>query len=72
MINTFNLKNIARGDVVTDASLEQLIISAQINHMNYVFIDRKLIEIDTISNLKTLGYNVIVGQGEQARIKISW
>ena len=36
------------------------------------FIDKWMIDDDTINNLKRGSYLVIVGQGEKARIKISW
>ena len=40
--------------------------------LNYIFIDKWMINDDTIIGLKSGGYSVIVGQGEKARIKISW
>ena len=40
--------------------------------LNYVFIDKWMIDDDIIDGLKIGSYSVIVGQGEKARIKISW
>lgn len=40
--------------------------------LNYIFIDKWMIDDDIIDDLKCGGYSVIVGQGEKARIKISW
>ena len=40
--------------------------------LNYIFIDKWMLDDDTINGLKSSGYSVIVGQGEKARIKISW
>lgn len=40
--------------------------------LNYIFIDKWMINDDIIDGLKRGGYSVIVGQGEKARIKISW
>lgn len=40
--------------------------------LNYIFIDKWMIDNNTIDGLKRGGYSVIVGQGEKAKIKISW
>ena len=40
--------------------------------LNYIFIDKWMIDDDIIDGLKSGGYSVIIGQGEKARIKISW
>lgn len=40
--------------------------------LNYIFIDKWMINDGIIDGLKRGGYSVIVGQGEKARIKISW
>lgn len=40
--------------------------------INYIFIDKNMITNETIAELKQHGYSVMVGQGEAARIKISW
>ena len=53
-------------------SLLNLIDAAYKFGLNYVFIDKWMIDDDTIDSLKSGGYSVIVGQGEKARIKISW
>lgn len=54
------------------SSLLNLIDAAYKFGLNYVFIDKWMIDDDTINGLKVGGYSVIVGQGEKARIKISW
>ena len=54
------------------SSLLNLIDAAYKFGLNYVFIDKWMIDDDTIDSLKSGGYSVIVGQGEKARIKISW
>lgn len=54
------------------SSLLNLIDAVYKFGLNYVFIDKWMIDDDTINGLKVGGYSVIVGQGEKARIKISW
>ena len=54
------------------SSLLNLIDAAYKFGLNYVFIDKWMIDDDIINWLKVGGYSVIVGQGEKARIKISW
>jgi hypothetical protein len=41
--------------------------------LNYVFIDKNTFDNKIIEELiKEIGYSIVVGQGEVARIKISW
>lgn len=54
------------------SSLFNLIDAAYKFGLNYVFIDKWMIDDDIIDGLKLGGYSVIVEQGEKARIKISW
>ena len=54
------------------SSLLNLIDAAYKFGLNYIFIDKWLTDDDTIDSLKVGGYSIIVGQGEKARIKISW
>lgn len=54
------------------SSLLNLIDAAYKFGLNYVFIDKWMTDDDTIDGLKRGCYSVIVGQGEKARIKISW
>ena len=39
---------------------------------NYLFLDKNTISQDIIDDLKSKGYTVVIGQGEVAKIKISW
>lgn len=55
-----------------ELTISTMIQDAQWAHMNYVFIDKNLLRQEDIDKLKENGYNVVVGQGEVARIKISW
>ena len=57
---------------ITTLSLEHLIMAAQINHLNYIFIDKDLVNPELQNELRNLGYGVVVGYGDVARIKISW
>lgn len=55
-----------------ELAISTMIQDAQWAHMNYMFIDKNLLRQEDIDKLKENGYNVVVGQGEAARIKISW
>lgn len=72
MLSAKELKNITCDSNITTRSIEQLIMAAQINNINYVFLDRNTVSSDLLDELRHLGYTVIVGQGEVSRIKISW
>lgn len=52
--------------------LNLFIQAAMMFGINYIFIDKVMITNETIAELKQHGYSVMVGQGEAARIKISW
>lgn len=77
-INIDNMKKLGIYDVQNaklldrKSSLLNLIDAAYKFGLNYVFIDKWMADDDTIDCLKNGGYSVIVGQGEKARIKISW
>ena len=66
------IKQIVPYDTITTREIEYLIIQAHKNHMNYVFVDKNIVPSSTIEDLKKNGYSVVIGQGEVARIKISW
>lgn len=72
MLSAKDVKNTTCESQVSSRSLEQLIMAAQINHLNYVFIDRGLVSSELQNELRNLGYSVLVGYGDVARIKISW
>lgn len=40
--------------------------------LNYVFVNKNTLTSKLLDEVKQAGYSVIVGQGEEARIKISW
>lgn len=40
--------------------------------LNYVFVNKDTLSNELIDELKQAGYSVVVGQGEEARVKISW
>lgn len=65
-------KTIARPNEVTEASVMEQIRGAAFNHMRYTFMDKCLLSNDMINLLKENGYNVIIGYGDAARVKISW
>ena len=72
MLSATDVKNTTCESQVSSRSIEQLIMAAQVNHLNYVFIDRDLVSSDLQNELRKLGYSVLVGYGNVARIKISW
>lgn len=72
MLEAKEVKEVVNDSPVTAHSLESFIMSAQVNHINYVFLDKKLVKPELIDDLKSLGYSIVVGQGEEARVKISW
>lgn len=52
--------------------LSQFVRCANYMGMNYIFIDRDILHPDEIDILRNVGYNILIGQGDKARIKISW
>ena len=72
MITAKEVKKYSRFDKITTLSLEQLIMAAQLNHLNYIFIDKDLVNPELQNELRNLDYGVVVGYGDAARIKISW
>jgi hypothetical protein len=53
-------------------NLQSLMGTARDLGLNYVFVNKDTLTLDLIDELKQAGYLVVVGQGEKARIKISW
>ena len=72
MLTATDVRDITCESQVSSRSLEQLIMAAQINHLNYVFIDKALVSPELQNELRSNGYIVVVGYGDAARIKISW
>lgn len=72
-LDKFGIYNVSNAKLPDMKSmLFNLIDAAYKFGLNYVFIDKWMIDDDTINGLKSGGYSVIVGQGEKARIKIGW
>lgn len=69
-LGIYNVSNAKLPDM--KLMLFNLIDAAYKFGLNYIFIDKWMIDDDTINSLKIGGYSVIVGQGEKAKIKISW
>lgn len=53
-------------------NLQSLMGTARDLGLNYVFVNKDTLTSDLVDELKQAGYSVVVGQGEEARIKISW
>lgn len=58
--------------LVKQGGVYDMINGAQIIGMNYIFIDKKIMDKRLENLLKTDGYSLLVGTGENARIKIYW
>lgn len=52
-------------------NINQIISILKENKINYIFLDKSLFTQEQINSLKK-SYSIIIGQGENARIKISW
>lgn len=52
--------------------LQAFMIGAKELGLNYVFVNKDTLTPELIDEVKRAGYSVVVGQGEEARIKISW
>ena len=72
MINTKQLKNYKWVGETIDEPFENFIKYAQEIGLNYVFIDKTDRNIKIAENLRQLGYSVVIGYGDAARIKINW
>lgn len=72
MIEAKQLKNYKWIGESVELPLEQFLKYAQELGINYVFIDKTDRNIKIIEDLRKLGYNIIIGYGDAARIKISW
>lgn len=40
--------------------------------LNYIFVNKDTLDSSLLDEVKQAGYSVVVGQGEEARVKISW
>lgn len=55
-----------------ELAITNMIWDANWAHLNYIFIDRDLFSKGVIDKLRENGFTVVIGQGDAARIKISW
>ena len=69
-LGIYNVSNATLPDM--KSLLFDLIDAAHKFGLNYVFIDKWMIDDNIINALKSGGFSVIVDQGEKARIKICW
>ena len=53
-------------------AIEHYVMYANLLGQHYVFIDKNILYSEIIDKLRDAGYNVVIGQGDVARIKISW
>lgn len=54
-----------------ELAITEMIQDAYWAHQNYIFIDKGTFSQETIDKVKNAGYNVVIGYGDVARIKIS-
>ena len=55
-----------------ELAITELIQDAHYAHQNYIFIDKGSFSQETIEKVREAGYNIVIGYGDVARIKISW
>jgi len=55
-----------------ELAISNMIWDANWAHLNYIFVDRDLFSKGVIDKLRENGFTVVTGQGDVARIKISW
>lgn len=55
-----------------ELAITNMIWDANWAHLNYIFVDRDLFSKGVIDKLRENGFTVVIGQGDVARIKISW
>lgn len=65
-------KNLQSPKYPVFVNLQSLMGTARDLGLNYVFINKDTIDASLVEELKEAGYSVVAGQGEEARIKISW
>lgn len=53
-------------------AIMQLIVTSSLLGMNYILIDKNVLNPDIVDVFKNAGYNVIIGYGDVARAKITW
>lgn len=57
---------------IEEMAISNLIWDANYAHLNYIFVDRGLFSQEVIDKLRENGFTIVTGQGDVARIKISW
>ena len=55
-----------------ELAISNMIWDANWAHLNYIFVDRDLFSKGVIDKLRENGFTIVTGQGDVARIKISW
>lgn len=74
--NRSELYGIVKADfsklAIEEVAISNLILDANYAHLNYIFVDRGLFSQEIIDKLRENGFTVVTGQGDVARIKISW
>ena len=76
MINKNKFLNFKQSDFSKPSEEEfaigQLMQAANYAHQNYIFVNKGTFSQETIEKVREAGYNVLIGYGDIARIKISW
>lgn len=65
-------RNLQSPKYPTIVNLQAFMGTARELGLNYVFVNKDTLSNKLIDELKQAGYSVVVGQGEEARVKISW
>ena len=53
-------------------AIAHYVMYANLLGQHYVFIDKNILYSEIIDKLRDAGYNIVIGYGDVARIKISW
>ncbi len=53
-------------------AIAHYVMYANLLGQHYVFVDRNVLYSEIIDKLREAGYNVVIGYGDDACVKISW
>ena len=56
----------------TLAAVCDMIVAAKNLGINYIFIDKHVVDDTLINLLREKGFSILIGMGANARVKISW
>ena len=57
---------------ITLTAVCDMIVAAKNLGINYIFIDKNVVDDTLINLLREKGFSILIGMGANARVKISW